>query len=132
MLSISQFNLPLRCQVTKLHIVRFYVGKLFDGSAKKLDHLCNYLVTIKEVDCSYLQKKCCTEACHESINTSMIKIPASPQEELPILSTVDSSGDVDTDFLLPLCIELYEVVLMATINPASTTGRTKPELHPTS
>lgn len=78
---------------------------------------------------SHLQKKCCAEVCSESTNISMIKIPASPHEEFPILSNVNSSGDGETDALLPLFTELDEVVLMATINPASTTGRTKPELH---
>ena len=72
----------------------------------------------------YLQKKCWTESCHESTSMSITRTPASPQDELPILNTHEGSedgntmDDEDDD----------DVVLMAIIRPASTTGRTKPEL----
>lgn len=62
---------------------------------------------------------------------SMTKIPASPQDELPILSStqlelddlccIPKSDDDDDDD--------EEVVLMASIKPARTRGRTNPELH---
>lgn len=58
----------------------------------------------------------------------MIKTPANPQEELPILSTHDGSGDSSSEEALG-DDEEEEVVLMAIIRPARTTGRTKPELH---
>ena len=56
----------------------------------------------------------------------MIKTPASPQEELPILSTHEGSGEgmnepEDDE-------EDDETVLMAIISPARTIGRTNPEL----
>ncbi|KAK9228838.1 hypothetical protein WN944_021795 [Citrus x changshan-huyou] len=56
---------------------------------------------------------------------SMTKIPASPHDEAPILSTQEGSGDGKTD---PLSIEEEEVVvLMAIIRTARTMGRTKLE-----
>lgn len=68
------------------------------------------------------------------------KTPASPQDEFPILRTEEeeeeeASGSdrnkLDPDLLSTLCTEEEEeeVVLMATINPARTTGNTNPELH---
>ncbi|KAM7471865.1 hypothetical protein LguiA_010048 [Lonicera macranthoides] len=68
----------------------------------------------------------------------MTKTPASPQDELPILSTHDDpSPDFVQSrplFISPLtCIVLEEeeeVVLMATISPPRTIGNTNPELHP--
>lgn len=63
----------------------------------------------------------------------MTKMPASPQEELPILSTDEGSEDGSNGAdLVPVCeveVDDDEVVLMATINPATTTGNTNPELH---
>lgn len=78
----------------------------------------------------YLQKKSCTEPCHESTNRSMSKTPASPQDELPILSTHEGSGEGKNE---PDCADDNElepddeVVLMAIISPARTIGRTNPE-----
>lgn len=58
---------------------------------------------------------------------SMTKIPASPHDEPPILSTQEGSGDGKTD---PLSIEEEEVVvLMAIIRTARTMGRTKLEFQ---
>lgn len=63
----------------------------------------------------------------------MAKTPARPQEELPILNADEGSEDGNDEAdLAPLCeaeLDDDEVVLMATINPARTTGRTNPELH---
>lgn len=60
---------------------------------------------------------------------------ASLQEEFPILSRTEEAsesedGEKEPD-LFPLCVELEkdEVVLMATIKPARTTGSTNPVLH---
>lgn len=78
----------------------------------------------------YLRKKSCTEPCHESTNKSMIKTPASPQDELPILSTHEGSGEGKNE---PDCADGNElepddeVVLMAIISPARTIGRTNPD-----
>lgn len=56
----------------------------------------------------------------------MTKTPASPQEELPILSTHEGSGHGSNDEEED---EEEEVVLMAIMRPARSIGRTKPELH---
>lgn len=80
----------------------------------------------------YLQKNSCTDSCHDSTSNNITKIPASPQDELPILSTHEGSGDGIIEALPPPCVEIDEhdeVVLMAIISPARTIGRTKPELH---
>jgi hypothetical protein len=78
----------------------------------------------------YLQKNSWTESCHDSTSISITKTPASPQGELPILSTQEGSGDGIKEALEPLRADMEEeVVLMAIISPASTIGRTKPELQ---
>lgn len=60
---------------------------------------------------------------------SMINIPASPHEELPILNTDEESGDRKTDDAR-VTLWTDEAVLMATISPTSTAGNTSPpELH---
>ena len=60
----------------------------------------------------------------------MTKTPPSPQDELPIPSTQDGSGDGIKEALEPLRTDMEdEVVLMAIISPASTIGRTNPGLH---
>lgn len=60
--------------------------------------------------------------------------PASPQDELPILSTHEGSegrSEVDDASLLTDDEELddEDVVLIAIIRPARTIGRTNPEFH---
>lgn len=77
----------------------------------------------------YLQKNSWTDACHESTSISITKMPASPQDELPILNTQEGSGEGIIEALAPPCAEADEVVLIAIISPARTIGRTKPELH---
>lgn len=86
-----------------------------------------YMLCFQFCEMSYLQKKCWTESCQESTSMSMTKIPASPHDEPPILSTQEGSGDGKTD---PLSIEEEEVVvLMAIIRTARTMGRTKLEFQ---
>ncbi|KAF5452944.1 hypothetical protein F2P56_027895, partial [Juglans regia] len=78
----------------------------------------------------YLQKNSWTDACHESTSISITKIPARPQDELPILRTQEGSGEGIIEALAPPpCADADEVVLIAIISPARTIGRTKPELH---
>lgn len=77
---------------------------------------------------SHLQRNSWTELCQESPRINIIKIPASPQEELPILRThegwsegrIAESLDVD---------EQDDDVLMAIISPKRTSGTTNPELQ---
>lgn len=61
---------------------------------------------------------------------SKAKTPANPQEDPPILSTHDGSGDGRNEPLVRDEEEVdEEVVLIAIISPARTIGKTKPELH---
>lgn len=79
----------------------------------------------------YLQKNSWTDSCQDSTSMSITRIPASPHDEPPILSTHEGSADGINEALPPLCIdddEEEDVVLMATISPARTIGRTNPEL----
>ncbi|GAB4842635.1 hypothetical protein Ancab_012608 [Ancistrocladus abbreviatus] len=72
-----------------------------------------------------------TESCQESTSINIIKTPASPQEELPILSTHEGSDGRMTDSLSPLLDEddVEDVVRIAIISKASTAGRRSPEFH---
>ncbi|KAF2323623.1 hypothetical protein GH714_036364 [Hevea brasiliensis] len=60
---------------------------------------------------------------------SITRIPASPQDELPILSTQEGSEEGVNEALPPFWTDDVDVVLMAIISPARTIGRTNPELH---
>lgn len=77
----------------------------------------------------YFHKYCCIELCQESTHKSITKTPARPQEELPILSTAEGCGDakIEDVLALPRTDDDEEVLLIATINPASRTGNT--QLH---